>query len=189
MIKLGARLAAMAALGFVAGIPAVQPASAQGAGPFAGKSISAVVNYQNKIRVNGRDFDAPMKFDLNLNISGDGVVTGSGTRSSEGLRGPISRSQSISATIGKPREVRGSGNAVILVSGNTLTILRTFEVGGVKITVTMQGGGRCSITCAGDARSRRRHHQARSHRQRQRGNIQLSPGFILLHREVMSCAS
>ena len=140
------RVTATALLGMAAGLPAVQPASAQGAGPFAGKSITAVVNYQNRIRVNGQEQDSAMKLDLNLNISADGTVTGSSGRSSEGRRGPIARSTSISTKIGKPREIAGSGNSVILVSGNTLTILRTFEVGGAKITVTMQGGGRCSIS-------------------------------------------
>ncbi len=147
MINLWAlRLLATAALGLVGGLPAVLPANAQGAGPFAGKSISAVVNYQVKGRRGGIDFDAPMKFDLNLSVSGDGAVTGNAARSSEGRRGPIATSRGISATIGKPREIAGSGNSVIVVSGNTMTILRTFEVGGAKITINLQGGGRCSIT-------------------------------------------
>ena len=124
-----------------------EPAAAQGAGAFAGKSISGTVNYKNRVRFEGQEFDSDMKFDLNLTISADGRVSGNSSRSSIGFKGqPISRTGAITATIGKPREVAGSGNSVIVVSGNTLTILRTFEVGGVKVTVNLQGGGRCTIS-------------------------------------------
>lgn len=140
VIVAGAVLAALAAA-------SARPAMAQGAGAFAGKSISGTVNYKNRIRFEGKEFDSDMRFDLNLTISGDGQVSGNTSRSSIGLKGqPIAQNRAISATIGKPREVAGSGNSVIVVSGSTLTILRTWEVGGAKITVNMQGGGRCTIS-------------------------------------------
>jgi hypothetical protein len=125
----------------------VQPAVAQGAGVFAGKSISATVNYKNRIRYGGREAESDLRLDISMTISGDGKVTGSVSRNSTNFRGqPIGQNRSISTQIGKPKEVRGSGHGVVVVSGNTLTVLRTWEVGGAKITITMQGGGRCTVT-------------------------------------------
>ena len=125
-----------------------EPANAQGgAQAFFGKSITATVNYQNRIRRNGQEFDAPMKFDLNLNISADGTVTGSAARVvRSGPRGLISAEP---GDFGGDRQDERSRRAAalrIVVSGNTLTILRTFEVGGAKITINVQGGGRCTIS-------------------------------------------
>jgi hypothetical protein len=121
-------------------------ATAQGVTPesLRGRSIEASVQYQVQGNKGGREFNAPLTVDWRLNIGGDGRVTGSVTRSSTGMRGPISTSRQISAVIGRPREIPGSGHGVMLLSGNTLTVLRTFEVGGNKTTITFSGGG-CSI--------------------------------------------
>ncbi len=148
MSKLATHFVVAAGIVGLAGyLGGAQPALAQGAGAFAGKSITATVNYKNRIRYGGREADSDMRLALNLTISGDGRVTGSVSRNSTNFRGqPIGQNRPISTQIGKPREVRGSGHGLVVVSGNTLTILRTWEVGGAKITVNMQGGGRCSIT-------------------------------------------
>lgn len=122
-------------------------AQAQGVTPesLRGRSIQAQVVYQMRVRREGRgEFDTPFTFDLTLNIGGDGRVTGSATRSAPGPRGQVSATRQISAVVGRPREIAGSGHSVMLLSGNTLTVLRTFEVGGLKTTITFSGGG-CSI--------------------------------------------
>jgi hypothetical protein len=128
------------------GLVHTERVNAQGITPesLRGRSVEAQVVYQVRGRREGHEFDAPMTFDLRLNIGGDGRVTGSATRSSTGRRGPISNTRQISAVIGRPREVAGSGHSVMVLSGSTLTILRTFEVGGLKTTITFSGRG-CSI--------------------------------------------
>lgn len=123
------------------------PAAPQGvtADSLRGRTITAQVAYETRARRDGREFDNPVKFDFVINVGSDGRATGSVTRSAQGPRGPVTQSRSWSAVLGKPREVAGSGHAVMLLSGNTLTLLRTFEVGGVKTTITLRGGGSCTI--------------------------------------------
>jgi hypothetical protein len=124
-------------------------ANAQSVTPawLAGRTVEATVTFQMRIRREGRgEFDAPTTIDWRLNIGSDGRVTGSITRSSPvGPRGPVSTTRQVSAQIGRPGELRGGGgHGVMILSGNTLTMLRTFEVGGNKTTITFAGGG-CSI--------------------------------------------
>jgi hypothetical protein len=141
------RFAAVAMLtAIVMPVAGVQSVAAQGASPWYGKSVSATVDYQNRIRRGGQEFNAPLRLSINLTISADGKVTGDTSRSSTGPRGPLSSGRRINTQIGKPGEVRGSGHGVVVASGSSLTILRTWEVGGAKITINMQGGGRCSIS-------------------------------------------
>jgi hypothetical protein len=139
-------LLAMALLTSAGFLAPVEPANAQvSTESLRGRAITATVQYQMRVRREGRgEFEAPATVDWRLNIGSDGRVTGSVTRSSTGPRGPISTSRSINATLGKPGEIRGSGHGVMILSGNTLTVLRTFEVGGNKTTITFSGGG-CSI--------------------------------------------
>ena len=121
------------------------PVEAQGAAEsLKGRTITASVSWETKARKNGREFDNPVKNDWVLRISADGKVSGTVTRNVVGTRGPASESRSFTAVIGKPREASG-GKALTLLSGNTLTMLRTFETGGGKTTITIGGGGSCSI--------------------------------------------
>jgi hypothetical protein len=125
------------------------PTMAQGvtAESLRGKSIQATVQYQQQIRREGREFAVSVTAEWRLNIGSDDRVTGSISRTSTSPRGPVSTSRPISAVIGKPNQIRdaGGGHGLILLSGNTLTLLRTFEVGGVKNTITFTGGGGCTI--------------------------------------------
>ncbi len=121
------------------------PAAAQsGTDAIKGKSIATSIDYLLKVRRGGQEFDAPFKLEINLNIASDGRVTGSVNRSSSNPRGPIAASRSISTTLGKPGEIKGSGSSIIVMSGNTLTILRTFDAGGWKIMINFAGGG-CTV--------------------------------------------
>jgi hypothetical protein len=126
----------------------VARANAQGVTPESlyGRSIEASVIYQQRVRLESRgEFDTTVRADWRLNIGGDGKVNGTFTRSSTAPSGrPISTSRQFSAVIGRPRQVGGGGHSVMILSGNTLTVLRTFEVGGSKTTITFSGGG-CSI--------------------------------------------
>jgi hypothetical protein len=135
-----------AALAFVV-VAQTAPAMAQvTADSLRGKSITATVQYEVQARREGRgEFTAPVTAEWRLNIGTDDRVTGSISRTSVSPRGPVSTSRPISAVIGKPGRPAGGGHGLILLSGNTLTLLRTFEVGGIKTTITLTGGGGCTI--------------------------------------------
>jgi hypothetical protein len=122
------------------------PAAAQGvtAESLRGRTITAQVAYETRARREGREFDNPVKFNFVITIAGDGRVTGTTSRTAQGPRGPVSESRTWTAMLGKPREIVGGHSLVVLI-GNTLTLLRTFEVGGVKTTITLRGGSGCSI--------------------------------------------
>jgi hypothetical protein len=123
--------------------PAVAQTTAES---LRGRSISATVQYQVQGRRDGREFTAPVTAEWRLSI-GDDRVTGTISRTSITPRGPVSTSRPISAMIGKPGQIKaaGGGHGLVLLSGNTLTLLRTFEVGGIKTTITFTGGGNCTI--------------------------------------------
>ncbi|QWG23048.1 hypothetical protein KMZ93_24380 [Bradyrhizobium sediminis] len=125
----------------------LSPVSAQGVTveSLRGRTITASVSWQTRARANGREFDNPVKNDFVINISGDGKVNATVTRHVIGPRGPTSQSRSFSAVLGKPRDAAGGG-ALMVLNGNTLTMLRTYETGGAKTTITMGAGGSCTIT-------------------------------------------
>lgn len=136
-----------AALAFVVAAQTA-PAMAQGTSveSLHGKSITASVQYEVQLRREGREFAAPVTAEWRLAIGADNRVTGSISRTSVSPRGPVSTSRPISAVIGRPGQIKDAGgHGLILLSGNTLTLLRTFEVGGIKTTITLTGGGGCSI--------------------------------------------
>jgi hypothetical protein len=124
----------------------LSPVSAQGATveSLRGRAITASVAWQTTARANGREFDNPVRNDFVINISGDGKVDGTVTRHVVGPRGPASQSRSFSAVLGKPRDAVG-GASLMTLNGNTLTLLRTYETGGGKTTITFGGGGSCTI--------------------------------------------
>ncbi len=128
--------------GLLHGLP---PVSAQGVTveSLRGRTITASVSWQTKARAKGREFDNPVRNDFVINISGDGRVNATVTRHVVGPRGPASDSRSFSAVLGKPRDAAG-GSSLMLLNGNTLTMLRTYETGGGKTTITI-GGGSCTI--------------------------------------------
>lgn len=124
----------------------LSPAAAQGVSveSLRGRTITASVSWETKARRNGREFDNPVKNDFTIVIGSDGKVTGTVTRHVVGPSGPTTQTRSFSAVLGRPRDAVG-GSALMLLSGNTLTMLRTFEVGGGKTTITLGGGGSCTI--------------------------------------------
>ena len=109
-----------------------------------GRTITAQWAYETRARRDGREFDNPVKFDMTINVGGDGNASGTVTRHVVGPRGPQSETRTFSATIGKPGQTR-EGHRLMLLSGNTLTVLQTFEVGGAKTTITLGGGGSCTV--------------------------------------------
>jgi hypothetical protein len=136
-------------LGFclVAGAPsasgqAITPESLQGS------TIVATVNYETHWRRGGEDFTNPTSVTYRLVISSGGAYTGSVTRTLQPQRGPITQTQQFSGTLGRARETKGgiSGHVVWLLSGNTLTMLRTYQIGGKNTTITFGAGAQsCSV--------------------------------------------
>jgi hypothetical protein len=111
-----------------------------------GSIVDATVHYNLKGVVRGRQFDTTGHIDLHLRIGAGGTITGSVTRTVQGFRQVLTKTRSMSATIGRPKQLKTGDHGVIVLSGNTLTLLRTFEVGGSRTTVTFGGGGRtCTI--------------------------------------------
>jgi hypothetical protein len=142
---------------FPASGQAVTPESLQGA------TVNASVTYAMHTRKDGNEFRTSATIDFRLTFGPGGTVTGTVTRNAMLPRGPVSRTQTVATTLGRPREVQGSGHVVMVLSGNALTILRTFDVGGNKTTITFGDGGRtCTIRGAmaqevGAGTSRRDH--------------------------------
>jgi hypothetical protein len=129
-------------------IAAPIPATGQGITPESlyGSTVEATVNYDLHSRRGGQEFKNPASVNFRLSIGSGGSITGSVTRTANVPRGPITATRQISATLGRPREIKGSGHGVMVLAGNTLTLLRTFEVGGNKTTITFGAGGRtCTI--------------------------------------------
>ena len=111
-----------------------------------GSTIVATVNYDVRWRRGGEELSGPGSVTYRLTIGANGAYTGSVTRVQS--RGSSTSTQQFSGTLGQPREARGgiSGHAVWMLSGNTLRMLRTYEVGGKTTVITFGAGGRsCSV--------------------------------------------
>lgn len=125
-------------------LPSPVAAQAVSVESLRGRTITAQWAYETRARREGKEFDNPVKFDLTMNIGGDGKVSATVTRHVVGPRGPQSETRSFSAVIGKPGQTR-EGHRLMLLSGNTLTVLQTFEVGGAKTTIVLGRGGSCTV--------------------------------------------
>jgi hypothetical protein len=111
-----------------------------------GSTVKASVTYALHTRRDGREFRTTATIDYRLTFGPGGTVTGTVTRNANLPRGPATRTLPVQTTLGRPREIKGSGHVVMVLDGNALTILRTFEVGGNKTTIAFADGGRaCSI--------------------------------------------
>jgi hypothetical protein len=129
---------------------ATAPASGQAITPesLQGSTIVATVNYEVQWRRGGEDLAGPGSVTYRLNFAAGGTYTGSVTRTGQSRRGPTSATQQFSGTLGRAREAKGGmrGHAVWMLSGNTLRMLRTYEIGGKNTTITFGSGGRsCTV--------------------------------------------
>jgi hypothetical protein len=131
-------------------IASAAPASGQAitAESLQGSTIVATVNYEIQRRRGGEEFSGPGGVTYRLNIAAGGTYSGSVTRTTQTRRGPITATQQFSGTLGRAREAGGAmrGHVVWMLSGNTLRMLRTYEIGGKSTTITFGPGGRsCSV--------------------------------------------
>jgi len=142
-------LNATACLGFYC-LTGAAPAAAQAITPelLQGATIVATVHYEIQWRRGGQEFSGPGSVTYQLNIGAGGSYTGTVTRRGQTPRGPVTSTQSFSGTLGRAREARGAmgGHAVWLLSGNTLRMLRTYQVGGKTAVISFGPGARsCTI--------------------------------------------
>ncbi len=147
-MKFPSRLGCLVVIGLGFGLLPPHAATAQTITPqsLQGSVVDATVYYDLKGVLRGRSFDTTGHIDLNLRIGAGGTVTGSVTRTVQGFRKVLTKTRSMSATIGRPKQLKTGDHGVIVLSGNTLTLLRTFEVGGLRTTITFGSGGRtCTI--------------------------------------------
>lgn len=111
-----------------------------------GKQVTFAVVY-NVSGINPRHgpfSGAQARYDGNLQISGSSV-SGSFTRTvTYQGRNVGSLTGTLSGAIGRPKKGTFGGEFVWVLQGNSLIALRTFTVGGMKITITFRGGG-CSV--------------------------------------------
>lgn len=133
--------AAAVALSMVAGAPA-QAVTVE---ELNGATIQVTTGYSMRVRRAGGEFPSQMTWSIRLKIGPEGKIMGSTTRTVTTPRGPQSRSHSMNGTIGKPGTGgTGVGNALWLLDGNKLTLLRTFDAGGFKAEITLNGSS-CSV--------------------------------------------
>jgi hypothetical protein len=123
---------------------AAAPASGQSitAESLQGSTIVATVNYELQRRRGGEDVAGSASVTYRLNIGAGGSFTGSVTRTS----GANTSTQQFSGTLGRAYAARSGGHAVWILSGNTLRMLRTYEIGGKNTTITFGPGARsCTV--------------------------------------------
>lgn len=110
-----------------------------------GATIHVTTGYSMRVRRAGGEFPSQLTWSVRVKIGPEGKVTNSTTRIVTTPKGPQSRSHNASGTIGKPgKGGTGVGNALWLLDGNKLTLLRTFDTGGFKAEITLNGST-CSV--------------------------------------------
>lgn len=117
-----------------------------------GVSISGVVNYAGRFRTHLGEGASTIASSFRLKIGPGATAAMSHTRKVSWQRkdGPktASISKSATGTIGLPKQT-GDGAALWLLEGNTLVLLKVFEVGGTAMRIALKQrdmGWSCSVT-------------------------------------------
>jgi hypothetical protein len=110
-----------------------------------GKSVTfSIVRNVSGVNARGPFTGAIATSTGRIQISGNSI-SGSMTRVVTYQGHPVGTvSGSLSGAIGKPQQGTNGGNYVWMLQGNALTMLRTFAVGGTRITIIFNGSG-CSV--------------------------------------------
>lgn len=115
-----------------------------------GVTISGVVHYVGRFRTHLGEGTSNIAWSYRLRIGPGSAISMSTTRNVnwQTKEGPKSASlnKSVTGTIGIPRQT-GDGAALWLLEGNTLTLLRVFEVGGNAMRITLARAG-SKLTCS-----------------------------------------
>lgn len=125
----------------------VAPSSAQAVTveELAGASIQASAGFNMRVRNDRGEFPSHMTWSMRMTIGPEGKFTASSTRTVTTPKGPQSKSQNGSGTIGVPgKGADGEGNRLWILEGDKLTLLRTFGTGGFKVDITLNGSS-CTL--------------------------------------------
>jgi hypothetical protein len=128
-------------------LAAPTPANAVTLEDLKGISVQTRANYNMRIRRAQGEFSPQATHVMKFKIDGEGNVAGQTTRTVTTPRGPQSRSHTIKARIGKPGQSPVGGEALWLIDGDKLVLLRTFDAGGFKAEIEFKGSGN-AMTCS-----------------------------------------
>ena len=110
-----------------------------------GASLDMTTGYAMRVKRAEGIFSTNMTVSWRLKVGSEGTIKGTITRTVTTPRGPRTSSRPMSGSIGVPKQVAiGSGHALWLLDGDKLTLLRTFEAGGIKAEITINGST-CSV--------------------------------------------
>lgn len=140
-------------LAVLIGLACPDTASAVTIEELAGAKIDAVVNLDQHVQFQAREWRQVGTQHFRFSIGAGGEISGSFTRSGSNPRGErMSQTTAIKAAIGKPGQsnVAGEGHRVWILDGDKLTLLRAFAAGGIKIEITFAGSG-SGMTCSARA--------------------------------------
>ena len=131
-------------------VATTMPAAGQAITPesLQGSTVVATVNYDVRSRNDGQEITGPGSVTYRRTFGAAGAYTGSVTRTGQTPRGPTTGTQQYFPDARTRARSQGGirGHSVWLLSGNTLRMLRTYEVGGKNATITFGPGARsCSI--------------------------------------------
>jgi hypothetical protein len=116
-----------------------------------GAIVETSVGYQNTARWNGQNVSTQSRTDRKIIMGPADMGRVEWTMTSHSSRGTRTTApKSYSFTLGQPRETAsmGGGHIVWLFNDGVLTLLRTYKVGGFKMSITFarhDGGLTCSI--------------------------------------------
>ena len=150
MVRVFDRTAAAACL-WLGAMAATDPILGQAITPASlhGSTIVATVNYEIGWKRGEAALTSSATATYRLNIAADGTYTGSVTRTQvAGRNAGANVTEQFSGTLGRTREATGAirGLVVWTLSGNTLTMMRSYEMGGHRTTITFGPGGKtCTV--------------------------------------------
>jgi hypothetical protein len=136
---------AVAAIVAVQMLTGVTDAQAVAVEDLNGATLNMTTGYAMRVKRAEGIFSTNVTVVWNLKIGPEGKIAGTITRTVTTPRGPRTTSRKMNGTIGVPRQAAvGSGHALWILDGDKLTLLRTFETGGLKAEITLNGSS-CSV--------------------------------------------
>ena len=113
-----------------------------------GINISVIVGYDMRVRRAEGTFSGKSTLTMKFKIDSDARIVGEVVRTAHTPRGPISRASKMNAPISRPGSPPQGGDAVWIIEGDKLILLRAFESGGFKTEISFEGTGadmKCSV--------------------------------------------
>jgi hypothetical protein len=110
-----------------------------------GAAIQGSAAFNMRVRNVRGEFPSHMTWSFRMNIGPEGKINGTAMRTVTTPKGPQSKSNPMSGSIGVPGTAAGGdGSRLWVLDGDKLTLLRTFGAGGFKAEITLNGSS-CSM--------------------------------------------